>query len=92
MPEKLCNSDQFLADVAGHKMTVLLDNGLHRHLRFRSSKDSWNMWFEIVTWPGCLMLHGDMGSWCFSRLDDMFAFFRSDKMAINAHYTIPTQR
>ena len=44
------------------------------------------MWFEIVTWPGCLTIHGDMGSWTFSRLQDMFDFFRCEKLKINEYY------
>lgn len=83
---KAMGSDQFLKDVASHAMTVLSDNGLYRHLKFRQSERSWNMWFEVVTWPGSLAIHGDMGSWSFSRVEDMFTFFRSDKLQINASY------
>jgi hypothetical protein len=44
------------------------------------------MWFEVVTWPGSLAIHGDMGTWTFSRVDDMFTFFRSKELKINAQY------
>lgn len=77
-------AEQFLKDVAGHKMELLLDAGIHRHLKFRSS--SWNQWFEIVSWPGSLSINGDMGSWTFSRVDDMFDFFRSKELRINKQY------
>ena len=80
------SADTFLSDVANHQLTIKLDNGLHRHLVFRAKTNSWNMWFEIVTWPGSLIVHGDMGSWTFSRLEDMFQFFRDDKLRINPHY------
>ena len=67
----------FLKDVANHKMTVLLDNGIYRHLRFaKEGARSWNQWFDIVTWPGFLAYSGDMGCFVFSRLKDMFEFFR----------------
>lgn len=69
---------QFLKDVAGHKMTVLREDGLYRHLRFASTgPNSWNQWFQIVTWPGFLAYSGDMGCYVFSRIEDMFAFFRT---------------
>lgn len=83
---KALNGAQFLCDVSGHKMTVRLNSGVYRHLHFRAAKDSWNMWFEVVTWPGSLAIHGDMGTWTFSRLDDMFDFFRSSELKINASY------
>lgn len=70
--------DRFLKDVADHRMTVLLDNGVHRHLRF-SRPGSSTYWFELVTWPGRLSISGDMGDYVFSRLTDMFEFFRTDR-------------
>jgi hypothetical protein len=33
-------------------------------------------WFDIITWPGKLCISGDMGCYVFSRLHDMFEFFR----------------
>jgi hypothetical protein len=67
----------FLRDVAEHKMTVLKDDGIYRHLRFASAGQyPWNQWFQIVTWPGYLAYSGDMGCFVFTRLEDMFEFFR----------------
>ena len=68
-------AEQFAAYVTDHQMTVLHDDGLYRHLRFgcRGAVG----WFEIVTWPGTLTIHGDLGgTHTFSRLTDMFEFFR----------------
>lgn len=65
----------FLSDVSKHKMTVLLDNGVYRHLRF--SSESFNQQFDIVTYPWHLVFSGDMGCYVFSRLEDMFEFFRT---------------
>lgn len=86
MTAPLDTSERFLKDVADHKLTVKRDDGIYRHLVFRGSKDSWNLRYELVTWPGCLTIHGDMGTWSFSRLDDMFSFFRSSELKINASY------
>lgn len=71
-----CPEDRFLRDVAGHVMTVLRDDGIYRHLRFRKP-DSSDMFFDLITWPGCLCYTGDMGTYVFSRLTDMFQFFRT---------------
>lgn len=69
---------EFLLDVASHRMQVLLDNGIYRHLKFTSAgPHPWNQWFQIVTWPGYLAYSGDMGCFVFSRLQDMFEFFRT---------------
>lgn len=76
----------FLNDVANHKMEILHEQGLYRHLRFQQQPKRWNMWFDLITWPGCLTIKGDMGCWTFSRVDDMLTFFRSDKLEINADY------
>lgn len=69
----------FLADVATHEMQVLQDQGLYRHLRFRSPEHGSAFLFDIITWPGALCIEGDMGCYVFSRLQDMFKFFRADK-------------
>jgi hypothetical protein len=81
------DANAFLKDVRDHRMTIKQDDGVYRHLIFRASTDSWNQWFEIVTWPGMLTIHGDMGTWSFARVEDMFGFFRSsDSLKINADY------
>ena len=70
-------TQDFLETVKDHKMTVLLENGVYRHLRFRNPATI-NRYFEIVTFPGRLVIVGDMGSYVFERLNDMFEFFRGD--------------
>ena len=69
-------AERFLADVKGHELTVIKDEGVYRHLRFRNPKSS-NMFFDLVTWPGFLAYSGDMGCYVFARLTDMFEFFRA---------------
>ncbi len=65
----------FLKDIASHQMHVIRDDGVHRHLRFRRPADM-HMHFDLITWPGYLCYTGDMGTYVFQRLDDMFQFFR----------------
>lgn len=67
----------FLADVAEHRMTVLRDDGVNRHICFRRP-DTICMGFEVITWPGYLCYTGDMGTYVFRRLHDMFEFFRAN--------------
>jgi hypothetical protein len=81
--------ESFLRSVSGHVMTILEEDGVHRRIRF-SKPGSTDMHFFLVTWPGYLCYCGDMGTFVFQRLDDMFAFFRSGrqagKLAINTGY------
>lgn len=70
--------DQFARDVENHQMQVLVDDDLHRSLLFKQP-DTGNMYFRINTWPHHLCISGDMGTFVFSRLPDMFEFFRGDK-------------
>lgn len=79
--------EQFEKYVANHTMQVLLDQGVYRHLKFLGAPPhSWNQWFEIITTPGLLTINGDMGTWTFSRVTDMFNFFRSPDRRINPSY------
>lgn len=73
----MMTADEFLADVAMHRLQILHDDGLYRHLRFRRP-GSYCYGFDIVTYPGYLCYSGDMGCYVFSRLPDMFEFFRGD--------------
>lgn len=86
---KSLDEEQFLKDVAKHEMTILKDDGVYRHIRMKQP-GSWNMWFEVVTWPGFLAYTGDMGAFTFTRLEDMFQFFRADRepdrLGINPDY------
>lgn len=72
-----CTEASFLKDVANHKMTVISDNGVNRHIRF-GSEDSRSFWFDLITWNGTLCIDGDCGTYVFRRLEDMFLFFRAD--------------
>lgn len=73
-----CTPERFASDVAGHEMNVIRAEGVHRHLRFAKPGTYCNS-FNIITWPGTLCIHGDCGTYVFSRLNDMFEFFRADR-------------
>lgn len=72
--------NRFLQTVAAHQMTVLKDDGLYRHLRFQHPQHNITDAFELITIPDRLMLDGDHGTVVFSRLPDMFQFFRSETL------------
>lgn len=76
---------RFADDTQHHRMTVMLDQGLYRHLRFvRPGRSEY--WFTLTAYPGALVVDGDMGTWVFRRLPDMFEFFRTDSGRINPGY------
>lgn len=78
---------QFEKQVANHQLTIIKDEGTYRHLRFKNP-DTANQYFDILTWPGTLCYNGDMGTYVFSRITDMFEFFRGgrDKYQISYGY------
>lgn len=84
---------RFTAETAQHQMTILRNDGLYRHVRFmhvapnpetgKLERSSF-YWFDLLTWPGCLTVNGDCGTFTFSRTEDMFEFFRGGR--INPQY------
>lgn len=78
MKEYACPKEQFLRDVGEHQLTVLRDAAVNRHLRFRKPGTGC-YGFDLITWPGHLLITGDCGSFLFQRLEDMFEFFRTDR-------------
>lgn len=73
-----CTEQRFLADAAQHEMTIIRDDGVHRHIQFKKPGTS-SYRFDLITWPGYLCYTGDMGAYVFTRLHDMFEFFRTDR-------------
>lgn len=73
-----CAEESFLKDVTGHKLNVIRSEGVYRHIQFRKPGTG-IMGFELITWPGYLCYSGDMGTYVFQRLNDMFQFFRTDR-------------
>lgn len=67
--------DRFVQDVSQHKMEIIREDGLYRHIRFKRPNES-AFYFDLITWPGHLCITGDMDTHVFSRTRDMFEFFR----------------
>ena len=77
-------AEAFARDTKDHEMTVLHDDGLYRHLLCKKPGTS-SYWFEIVTWPGGLLVNGDMESFLFTIPEpDLFPLFRG--FGPNPHY------
>jgi hypothetical protein len=70
--------EEFLECVKDHKIKIIRDDGLYRHIELRNKNGSFNQYFHLITWPGYLAYTGDMGCFVFSRIDDMFSFFRGN--------------
>lgn len=82
----MIDKNKFMDDVKDHEIQIIRDEGTHRHIRFKKP-DTNSMYFDLITWPGHLCFSGDMGTNVFSRIDDMFEFFRSGpELSINAWY------
>lgn len=85
-------SSQFTKDVACHEMTICHDDGLYRHLEFACQPvpyavpSTGDRSFQIFTAPGSLGISGDMGTYIFARLQDMFRFFEAPHGRINPGY------
>lgn len=81
---------RFRNDIAEHKLTVQHDENGYRHLVAR--KPGTGMYgFDIVTFPGTLVIRGDMGTYLFTRESDMIGFFDDGQtpelpIAINPGY------
>lgn len=72
------DQQRFLEDVSSHGIEIIRDDGLYRHIRFQRPSTIC-MSFDLITWPGVLCYTGDMGTYVFTRLADMFEFFRTDQ-------------
>jgi hypothetical protein len=79
---------RFARETRGHEMTVLLDQGLYRHLVFRDPSYGF-YWFELITTPNQLVFSGDGNSYVFRRTADMFKFFRSGIWRDGSHHINP---
>lgn len=79
-----CTEERFLEDVKNHKLEIVKNDGVNRHLRFRRP-GSITYWFDLITWNGHLCITGDCGTYVFSRIEDMFEFFRTDEAYKKTH-------
>ncbi|MDV6347518.1 hypothetical protein R2083_08320 [Nitrosomonas sp. Is35] len=89
MTQYKCTEEEFLLEVTEHGIKIVRDDDIHRHVVFKNPGSS-IYWFELITWPGTLCINGDCGTYVFSRLNDMFQFFRQkngdDSLLINPSY------
>ncbi len=83
-----CTDEQFLDDVKTHRMEIIQDNGLFRHIRFERPDDRYHMHFTLTTWPCHLCVTGDMGTFVFHQIDDMFNFFQLKRLAERPKETV----
>jgi hypothetical protein len=83
----ILTQETFLQNVEKHVMTIVKEDGVHRHLRF-AQPGTQNQYFDIITSPGRLFFVGDMGDVLFERDRDMFEFFRcsTDELRIQASH------
>ena len=75
--EKDSMKDSFLKSVKNHRLEIKYDTGIYRHIIL--SDGTFNMMYEIITYPRGLVFTGDMGTYVFERTNDMFMFFRTGK-------------
>lgn len=75
----------FLNDVIRHEMIIVADTEDFKHIRF-SQPDSDNCHFDITTWADHLCISGDIGTYVFQRVYDIFETFHNDKMRVNYSY------
>ena len=78
---------QLLGFVEKHEMKIFHEDGLYRHLRFKSPGTGIG-YFDLVTWPGSLAIRGDIGEgFIFTREQDMIPWFHTDAPGhINPQY------
>ncbi len=72
--------ERIVNDLKEHTVTVRHADGLYRHWRCQKP-ETWNMGFDIITWPGSLCYTGDMGDCLFQRTPDMVSFMRGSCMS-----------
>lgn len=78
---------QLAGYVRDHSMTVIRDDGQYRHLRFSGPRNKIGS-FDLVTWPGSLVIRGDIGegflfAWGGS---DVLPYFNQHEGHINPGY------
>lgn len=69
----------FASETAEHVMIIRHDDGVYRHLDC-GKPGTGICRFSLVTWPGYLAITGDCGDYVFTRLPDMFEFFRGHRV------------
>jgi len=81
-----CTKERFLEVVKDHKLTIIYDNDINRHIRLQNKNGDYCGRYDIITWDNHLCITGDYGSYLFQRTTDMFNFFRNEELKINSYY------
>lgn len=72
----------FLCYVKDHEMIIIKNDGIDRHIRF-GKPGSITYQFDLITWKLHLCITGDIGTYVFSRIEDMFNFFDHERNTTN---------
>lgn len=81
--------ERFNRETSGHRLTVLRDEGLYRHLRSTNPQYGALYGFDLITWPNGLLIRGDGPNFVFALhpTADLFEMFRgSSSGGINPGY------
>ncbi|ELP5901891.1 hypothetical protein QTV49_003892 [Vibrio vulnificus] len=81
-------TETFIKSIEDIELEVLLDNGIYRHLKFKSPSST-IVDFEVCTYPDHLVFSGDHGCFTFKEKGDLFDFFRRD-VVLSGTPSIPT--
>lgn len=77
----------FAIDIKDHIVKIIHDDGVNRHIICQKADESSVMRFDLITYKGGLVYRGDMGTYVFERIDDMFRFFgNGGRDGINPSY------
>src|SRR5687767_2736416 len=76
---------QFQDETKEHIITDMVDGAGFRRI-FVQKPGTGICSFTITTWPHYLAVTGDIGAWVFTRVPDMFDFFRGPVHQINPGY------
>lgn len=71
-------AEQFAKDTQEHEFRELHRRGLYGHWKARKAGTGFS-WFDIVTWPGVLMINSDQGAYAFSRVENMIGFMSCEQ-------------
>lgn len=87
----MLDGEAFSKDVNQHQLTILHDANTYKHLRFRRGGSN-VFWFDLVIFPGGLLITGDMGEYLFKRENDMIGWFLNGRSGLEINPTYWSQK
>lgn len=66
-----------------HRLKVIHSYNMYRHLELRDDTPNW---YDIITWPDALVIHGEMGTFMFHRHDHYDMLESMSKENPPSHY------